>query len=63
MNSNSGARKLALSCCGCGVAPRVPNQRYCRTCHNEAQKKSRVKCREELLALRKSAKDKSAAHR
>jgi hypothetical protein len=54
--------KKVLPCCGCGAAPRAKNQRYCRNCHNEVQKKSRVKCREELLSLRKSAKDKGAAH-
>ena len=63
MLTNSGARKFALPCRGCGAAPRAKNQRYCRSCHNEVQKKSRVKAREELLFLRKSAKDKGAAHR
>jgi uncharacterized OB-fold protein len=40
----------ALPCCGCGAQAR-PNQRYCRNCHKEAQKKYRMKRREALLAL------------
>jgi uncharacterized OB-fold protein len=57
----SGARGDALACCGCGAEPRLPNQRYCRNCRNEAQKKYRLKRREELWSLRKGAKDKAGA--
>jgi len=62
MKTNSGMRKFALPCCGCGAAPRAKNQRYCRNCRNEAHRKYRLQHREELLSLRKSAKEKSAAH-
>ena len=43
-------------CCGCGFEPRLPNQRYGKRCHNDAQKKYRLKQRKELTLLRELAK-------
>jgi hypothetical protein len=45
-------------CSGCGFEPRLPNQRYGRRCHNDAQKKYRLKRRNELALLRELAKRK-----
>jgi hypothetical protein len=43
-------------CCGCGFEPRLPNQRYGKRCHSDAQKKYRLKQRSELVRLRELAK-------
>jgi uncharacterized Zn finger protein (UPF0148 family) len=47
--------KRSETCSGCKTNPvRGKGQRYCKTCHKEAAKRSRDRIRQELLNYRAS---------
>ncbi|HEX3156782.1 MAG TPA: hypothetical protein VHV32_19290 [Candidatus Angelobacter sp.] len=48
--------KRSEACSGCKVKPvRGPNQRYCKDCHNEAEKLRQKQIREDAKAFRAAA--------